>query len=263
MEDKIPLPLNNSEAALQMRTAAFLAILSSELSTFVFQPSYALDLDESADFLYRAASKNPRIEAHLRSVLLRTQPETERKSEAEQRANLAAQAVVSCLRGMLNEQDEGQLRSEIGKVCNHASKIWQTIQILDRMIIPIMVLDGIPDSRSWEILDFSQGPAQEGRPRDQQSRDSSSTGRGEAGATADPVPAAERVIWPSLVIGGPTDEMVAVGYALSDSQMSAARTEKTRTPHRDNRSRRRAGSVVERGAGSRFASSLQRRDGRA
>lgn len=246
-----------------MRTAAFLAILSSELSTFVFQPSYALEFDEIADFLHGVASRNPALEAHLRSVLLRAQPETERKSEAEQRANVAAQEVIRYLKGMLNEQDEGQLYSELGTLCSQASKLWQTIQTLDRSFITVMKLDGIPDPRSWKILDFSEGPAQEASSRDQQSRDTSSTRGGKAKAAADPVPVAERVIWPSLIIGGPTDEIVAAGYALSDSQMSAARAEKTKSPHRDTRSRQRARSIAEHAGGSRFGSSFQRRDGRA
>jgi hypothetical protein len=276
VKDKIPLPLSNTEVARQMRTAVFLVILSSALSDYVFQPSYALDVDESPDFLHKIAAKDPPLGTHLRSVLLRAQSETERTSEAERRTEMALQAVMDCLDGMLSEEDEGPLRNELGRICKGASALWQGIQALDQTIVAVMELEDIPDQRDWKILDFGGRAAKDATTttssgsRDQQSGDTLAArggggggGEGKGKATAGPAPVAERVIWPSLVIGGSPDRIVMAGYALSDGQIRAARTEKTMSPHRDNRSRRRTGSMEKHGGGPKFGLSLRHRSGRA
>ncbi|KAK0624242.1 hypothetical protein B0T14DRAFT_517723 [Immersiella caudata] len=260
-DNKIPLPLNNSKAAQQMRTAAFIVILSTALMDCVFHPSYALYEEESSEFLVRIASKNSALEAHLRSVLLKAQPETQRKTEGERRARLAAAVVMEHLEGMFGEQDEKRLGSELEVLCNRASSVWQEVQTLDRMFTAVLTVDGIPNPRDWKILDFGEKPQQEASSKDQSDSNSSTRGDKTKGP-AGPDSVVERVIWPSLVMAGLTDEMAVAGFALSDRQVSAARAEKNKSPHRDTRFKQRNSFSASQAGGSRFGGPLRFGNGR-
>lgn len=248
-----------------MRMAAFLAILSTAITDFIFQPTYALEVGQTPLFLHKIATREPTLERYLRSVLLKAQPETERKLVAKERVNLASDDVMSYLEGIFPQEEQERLSSDVQRFCSRASDVWQNIQILDRMFIAVLDFDKLPPPHEWKIVDFGEQSSQEADSIREQQPDGTSSSRGARAkaAIADAVPAPERVVWPSLLIPGPIDEIAMIGYAISDSQVKAARAEKIRNPHRDDRRRQRARSMVEHASGGRLGAPLRRGSGRS
>jgi len=264
--DKFPLPLDNTPTATHMRVAVFLAILSSTLERYVFLPTYILEnVDELSQFLHSLAGRDQKLEAHLRSVLLRAQSETEQNIEARACAKQASDDVIVSIEGLFSEQEQAKLCSDIQMFCSQASDEWQIMQTLDRLVTPISDLYRLPTLQHWKILSgFGESAPQEAGSQEQQSgSEAAARGPKRKGTGADPIASAERVVWPSLGIAGPTNEIVMFGYALSDSQLRTAKAEKAKNIHRDARSRQRGAPSTEHAGSARFGAVFRRGSGRS
>src|SRR4051812_19373553 len=101
----IPLPPVETPVSKRMRMAAFLAVLSSELSNHVFQPTYILEMSgEFSRYLSELARKNWQHESLLRSVLTSTLTAEERESAARRRVDVVVRNVLACMEGLLVDQ---------------------------------------------------------------------------------------------------------------------------------------------------------------
>jgi hypothetical protein len=245
VKDKICFPSTDTPIAKQMRTAAFLAVLSSELSEHIFLSTYILE--EAGEFqgvLTRLADREPELESHLRSVLLKAHLDEDKQSMARSRTETAVKNVFECVEGLfLHGPERKSFRSDLEAICKQACDLWQYIQTLDDRITPN---DSLFMSK-LKILDFSSPPPQSART----SKALPNVGTPTQGPktelpTNDPQLVPERVVWPSFV----TEEAsLTHGYALSEDQVKKGKdgekAEMARSSRREARRKSRATSMTE------------------
>jgi hypothetical protein len=250
VKDRIPLPLN-SPSARNMRMAAFLAVLSFELSTHVFLPTYLLDPPtQLCKFLSDVADAQPPLEAHLRSVLLKAQSEPDRKAKANRKVESAVQSIMECAPFPEGPQKEN-FRSELKTLCRKACELWLHMQSLNEMVVPDYDIDELD---CWKPIDFGSPPLAD------HASAASSGGSGNATTTTKAPKKTraasdqqqlrpERAVWPRLLAKGAEEEILTDGYALSEGQIKKAneeeKAEAERGSKRESRRKSRAASASE------------------
>ncbi len=222
VKDKVPLPSADTETAKTMRMAAFLAVLSSELSEHVFLPTYVLgEAGEFDQFLVDLAKNEPGLESHLRSVLLKAHKKADKESMASKRIKTAARKVLECLEAPFRDRPEwNTLRADLEGICRQACDLWQYVQTLEDSVTPSDELY----NGGFEIIEFPS-PSPSSRNQKSQSNGSKSAQVSKTKLPAnEPRAAPEKVVWPSLIIDD-EDEPLANGYALSEEQMKKGKAE--------------------------------------
>jgi len=233
-----------------MRTAAFLAVLSSELSDHIFLSTYILEnAGEFQRFLTSLAEREPELESHLRSVLLKAHLGKDRQSKADRCIETAVKNVFECVQGLFpHEPKRGSFRSDLESICKQACTFWQYIQTLDDSITPNYSLF----TPEFKILDFPSPPPQSARnPKAPPNGSTPAQGQKTKLPINDPKLVPERVVWPSLV----TEEAsLTHGYALSEDQVKKGKdeekTEMARSSRRETRRKSRAASMTDNETGT-------------
>ncbi|KAJ8109911.1 hypothetical protein ONZ43_g6012 [Nemania bipapillata] len=117
---KIPFPASNSVAAKKARIAAFLSLLGSRLADQIFLPFYMSPpadqdlpngVDSIAFMLSDLSFSDPKRELHLRSVLLASSPDEQRKI-AHDRADDIANEIFDILGILLNTDSQPQFNHD-------------------------------------------------------------------------------------------------------------------------------------------------------
>ncbi|KAK0620211.1 hypothetical protein B0T14DRAFT_496789 [Immersiella caudata] len=244
VKDKICFPSTDTPIAKMMRTAAFLAVLSSELSEHIFLSTYILEeAGELQGFLTSLAEREPELESHLRSVLLKAHLDEDKQSMAGSRTETAVKNVFECVEGLfLHRPQRESFRSDLEAICKQACDLWQYIQTLDDSITPN---DGL-FMLKLKILDFSSPPQLARNSKAPPNGGTSTQGPKTKLSTNDPQLVPERVVWPSLV----TEEAsLTHGYALSEDQVKKGKDEEkaemARWSRREARRKSRATSMTE------------------
>lgn len=250
VKSQIPLPLVETPAAKQMRTAAFLAILSSELSAHIFQPTYILEMSgEFSEYLLDLANKQPQHGSLLRSVLAATLAEDERTLRATRRANAAVNSIFTHVGGLLADQPQkDRFKVELGEFCKQACDLWQHIQTFQEMVTTNF---NLYESTDWKILEFNPPTSSDLGAKAKPNSNASPQATKKKPATPEPPPAVECAVWPRFVILDTVEETLTAGYALSEGQVKAGKAEEkaqqARGLHREARLKSRAASTAERG----------------
>ncbi|KAK3293601.1 uncharacterized protein B0H64DRAFT_477115 [Chaetomium fimeti] len=132
----IPLPLSDSPAANQMRTAAFLAVLAHEMDGHIFQPTYLLPDNAGLNiFINNLADDDSESEAHLRSVILRLteslSDETNAGNPAVGRISTVVANVCKYVLHLIPEKSRSGFKDRLKTLCTEACEQWKFIQRLD------------------------------------------------------------------------------------------------------------------------------------
>ncbi|KAK0706028.1 hypothetical protein B0T26DRAFT_755569 [Lasiosphaeria miniovina] len=241
----LPLPLSNTPPAKQMRMAAFLAILSVELSEKLFQPTYLLGEDGRplSDLLSGLAEKDPRREAYLRSVLLATAPDDHRLT-AQKYVQSVVNTVMSCFKDVLSSAEQrDKLSDALTDLCSQASELWQHMQALDKKIEPD-VADPDPNDPDWNPVVFpslspppknqagnrnGSGPGSGGGDNGPINKKTAAQAKLQVDTSADLMISGIIVVWPRFRVVDSPDidehDALAPGYALAQSTVLAAKDE--------------------------------------
>ncbi|KAK0634356.1 hypothetical protein B0T17DRAFT_502027 [Bombardia bombarda] len=250
----IPLLLTNSPAAKQMRAAAFLAILATELTKYIFQPTYILEEgdEELSGILSNLTVTAPERETYLRSILLGANAPN-RSAVAKYRAKLAARAVVFYVEPLLSGGD-AVFRAALDELCTLACTHWLRVQEVEDKIEACFEAS---DGQDWQLSQSSSSSSSLSNGESKKPNGSattistggSSNGRTSPGTTRRPMDSAAKaeanakspeqqqqlqlqdigaVVWPSFVIVDHDDfelETLVGSYVLAESQVRAAKEE--------------------------------------
>ena len=140
----IIIPLSNTMAARQMRVAAALAILSTELSLFIFQGTYSIgSTDELSVLLNKLAAKDPEAESHLRSVLLAATPESQYEENAEEWGKKAVKSLTTIMKPLFQKgsPDRARFRDGLQDICDQALALWRSAQRVEGRVMPDFELE--------------------------------------------------------------------------------------------------------------------------
>lgn len=126
----IPLPLSNSDAARQMRTAAVLRLMAEAACEYIFQPVYlAENGTEVAEILSQVSSSHAQW---IRRVLLSTDREGQ-AFNGTKRASAAAEDIIELVGSLIFSPDDNQaFNTAVHKWYGKACKVWMIIQQLER-----------------------------------------------------------------------------------------------------------------------------------
>ncbi|KAK5653045.1 hypothetical protein OQA88_9331 [Cercophora sp. LCS_1] len=249
VQGNFPVPQSNSQAAVLMRVAAFLAVLSSELCDHVFQSTYFLDDADEAGGLSQALSSlartDPQREVFLRSALLSAIPKDEQELKARTRAETVVDNVCTYVKGFISgTQQKESFRSELEALCRQACGRWQQFQKREMNITASVDLFGHPTWRIFEIelpsssINQANGVARNSAPL--------SIGKSPAPELPQTNTVSDRVvsvIWPSIVIAHSGRVVVLDGYGIFDSQTKTVKVE-IPGPHRQAREKERMSITV-------------------
>jgi hypothetical protein len=257
----IPLPLSNSTAAKQMRTAAFLGILIHEIRDHILQPTYLLggeiSLNRCLDDLLEDEDFNR--EAYVRSVFLRLSQWFSKDIDAvtANQIDTVVKNVSVCVPHLFpkkpkdSKDTKGDFESKLREFCAQACEHWKYIQTLDGRIDLHFDAD-----ETRPLFPPAPGPASgsgsnTNLPRPNRNGNTSSPGPGPGGkkskdkdhqaAEAAATLADAIVVWPAFYNRSTDDmETLAKGYVLTASQVAAAKgEEKAQQPTGPRRDQRR------------------------
>ncbi|KAK3396750.1 hypothetical protein B0T20DRAFT_357069 [Sordaria brevicollis] len=132
---RIPLPLSNTTAAKQMRTAAVLAVLYAELREHVFHPTYLFEDARANEELTRLLkTMDPVKEAYLRSVLLGSIDKAVWKEKVKAKIETLTANVDNCVGPLLPESERARFRDRLDRFCRKACQVWHHMQkLVDRV----------------------------------------------------------------------------------------------------------------------------------
>jgi hypothetical protein len=244
LKKDIPLPLSNSTAAKQMRTAAFLGILIHEIRDHILQPTYLLggevnlnrcldDLLEDEDFSR---------EAYVRSVFLRLGQWFSKDIDAvtAKQINTVVNNVSACVPHLIpkepndSKDTKGDFESKLRDFCAQACEHWKYIQTLDGRIDldfdadearPLFPTAPEPASGSGSNTKLPRpngnGNTSSPGPGGKKSKDKDHQAAEAAATLADAI-----AVWPAFYNNSPDDtETLVKGYVLTASQVAAAKGE--------------------------------------
>jgi hypothetical protein len=264
LKKDIPLPLSNSTAARQMRTAAFLGILIHEIRDHILQPTYLLggkvNLNRCLDDLLEDEGFNR--EAYVRSVFLRLSQWFSKDIDAvtANQVNTVVHNVSTCVPHLFlpkkpkdSKDTKDDFESNLRDFCAQACEQWKYIQTLDGRIDfdfevdearPLFLTAPEPASGSGTNTKLprpngntsSPGPGPGGK----KSKDKDHQAAEAAATLADAI-----VVWPAFYNRSTDDmETLVKGYVLTASQVAAAKGEEKAQqptgPRRDQRRQSRA-----------------------
>ncbi|KAJ4307269.1 hypothetical protein N0V88_000652 [Collariella sp. IMI 366227] len=134
----IPIPIDNTNVAKQMRTSAFLSILAHEMKHHIFQPVYLLrnaaGLNELNEVVNKLVNEDSEHEAHIRSVLLRLAKWTADEDNKVVKSHIHAvvknvsDAVIDLLP---DDKTKDTFQSNLHTFCEETCSHWSFIQHLD------------------------------------------------------------------------------------------------------------------------------------
>jgi hypothetical protein len=264
LKKDIPLPLSNSTAAKQMRTAAFLGILTDEIRHHILQPTYLLggqiNLNGWLDNLLDADDFNR--ESYARSVLLRL---SEKFSEdidivIANRINTVVNNVSVCVPHLIpkkpkdSKDAKGDFESKLRDFCTQACEHWKYIQTLDgRIDLDFDVDEARPLFPTAPESSASGSNTKLPRPNNNNNNNNntSSPGPGKKSKDKDNQAAAAEaaattladaiVVWPAFYNRSTDDmETLVKGYVLTAGQVAVAKgEEKAQQPTGQRREQRR------------------------
>ncbi|KAI1122243.1 hypothetical protein F5Y10DRAFT_78102 [Nemania abortiva] len=235
----IPFPASNSVPAKKARVAAFLSLLGSRLADQIFLPFYMSTPEDQepqhgpdsiAIMLSDLSVADPKRELHLRSVLLASFAD-EQKKIAYDRADDIATEVFEVLGILLNPDIQAQFRHDIGKLCKLAVESWNTLRPLREKVEPFQETQ--EDSEKYWLPAELDGVAY---PKKQQSNGKLN------GLALKPslhsLKSANKVIlvWPGFSYGA---EVLKQGFMLLDTQVRLAE-EETQSSRRAQRAMHRS-----------------------
>ncbi|GAB1309917.1 hypothetical protein MFIFM68171_00127 [Madurella fahalii] len=246
----IPVPSTNSSAAMLMRVAAFLAVLSSELCEHVFQSTYFLDdasdLGGLSKVLSHLAKEDPPRERFLRSALLAAIPQDQQELKARNRVETAVHNVSTGVKGLFSSaKQKDSFESQLEDLCKQACEHWQHIQRGEKNVMPILDLY---EWQNWRMLEAELPSSSTSTTRQQ-------AGGATGGRTNGKSPVTERqhanvahdmargVVWPSFFITDSGRVTVLEGYGIFDSQTKTAKSE-IPGPHREARENERKSIAI-------------------
>ncbi|KAK3386592.1 hypothetical protein B0H63DRAFT_468045 [Podospora didyma] len=245
VRNEIPMPLSNTPSAKHMRMSAFLAILSDELCSKVFRPTYLLEHDEElSELLSELAEKDALRGSYLRSVLLHTESKYQ-STMANDRFKNTVQIVFAHFEPLLSSSTQkDSFRSALDKLCKTACDYWQHIQKVNDKVE--WTFDLHSPECDWKPF-ISKASAEPG-PKQQPNSNGNSSGSGPSSGKKSQAPSkslpdltsdlVDIVVWPGFyaVDSSGTEDGLTPGYALWDSQVLSAKAEEkaqlTSGPHR-------------------------------
>ncbi|KAJ9154903.1 hypothetical protein NKR23_g2569 [Pleurostoma richardsiae] len=225
-KQSIPLPLSNTTAAKQMRVAAVLTILASELAKNIFQPTYlATEGEELSELMTDLAGPEPQRERYLRSVLLAADPESQQET-ARTRVSRVVREVTGCVGPLLPIEKQGGFQSALEKLCRQVCEQWTRLQRIPEKIEPYLDLE---ESMSWQtrLLPFEGGaaPPPEGKEVLTNGNGAASSSKQPARGSPDPDNVVG-VVWPCfLAVRDGEPKLLASAVVVSSAQASDAREE--------------------------------------
>jgi hypothetical protein len=234
LKNDIPLPLSNTPSAKHMRIAAFLTILSSELSDQLFQPTYVLESgEELSDLLSELAKDDALRGSYIRSVLLGTLQDYQ-KSQAQARANRTAQKVFAHFDSLFSSiEQRDRFKTALQKFCSTACGEWQHIQRVDDKIEFTFHL--AEPFCNWKP--FVSKASAESTPKQQSNGNGNGSTSGPSSSKKSQAPSKppqeatpdvlDVVVWPGFYVvdSSGTETGLTPGYALYDGQVASAKAE--------------------------------------
>ncbi|KAF2456997.1 hypothetical protein BDY21DRAFT_346711 [Lineolata rhizophorae] len=127
LNHRVPLPVSNSPAAKQMRTAVMLAIFSRVVDKWLFQPNYLFSEEDLRKVLVDEAIKDSEKESYSRALLLSMEPEKQSKSAAA-RIDRVVTDMEWFVTGFVCEKKLNKFKSQVRQVAQVACKGWMEIQ---------------------------------------------------------------------------------------------------------------------------------------
>ncbi|EFQ29579.1 hypothetical protein CGRA01v4_14857 [Colletotrichum graminicola] len=255
-------PLTNSSVAKKMRVAASLAILATELREHVFQPTYLLGDDELAGLLNGLGLTTSELEkgAHLRSVLLNLCP-PQHEQHASERAKKASNNVVKCVGPLLlHESKQNEFASALHKICQDASRCWESVQRLANRVDPVSDLETDLDTDPWKLMEFpgmdGQSPKAQGSPSPGGKKNGARPKPEASGPSLGAVENIDAFVWPTFVLFKENNDQETLheGLVLSRAQVDEARAEASRRTARQNSRRQSTHNGVDATAKKAFLS---------
>ena len=258
----IPLPKTNTATAKQMRVAAVLAILSTELAHLIYRPVYLRGQDEGlTEFLASLAVVDDEQETYLRSVLLRATTKLTQHDAGSERVEQVSNTLLRLLGTVFDKPDHPKrFAAALRQFCGNSCNIWQSIQKFEQKVEPIREFY-VEDADCWEAFSLSSKDrststtaASNQKPHQNGSSSTPGGSSGKKNQTKQPPQAptstehdfSNVVVWPAFVIDEGVDpELLVRGHVLTNSQLQAGREEEATRPAAI--SRRSTGRAARRG----------------
>lgn len=259
----IPLPKTNTTTAKQLRVAAVVAILSTELTQLIYRPVYLRGQAEEGltEFLASLAVVDDEQETYLRSVLLRAAMKLPQHSAGSERVEQVSKTLLRLLVTVFDKPDHSKkFAATLRQFCGNSYNIWQGIQKFEEKVEPIREFY-VEGADYWEAFSLSskdrststsatsnQKPHQNG---------SSSTPGGSSAKKNQTKPSSQTptstehdfstvVVWPAFVADEDVaPELLVRGHVLTNSQLQAGWEEEATRPAAI--SRRSTGRAARRG----------------
>lgn len=256
----IPLPLSNSTAAKQMRTAAFLGILTHEIRRHIFRPTYLLggevDLNDCLSCLLDSEVDMSDREAYVRSVLLRFSEwfHEDIDTVTANQIDTVVKNVAACVPHLVPpkrskdpkdpndaQPSEGPFETELRRFCIQACEQWKYIQTLDgRIDLDFDANEARPLYPTTEPgpgtkLPRPNGAASSPNPGKKSNNASTKDHQTEPALLTDAI-----VVWPAFYNRSTDDmETLVKAYVLTASQVAVAKAEEKAQPTGLRREQRR------------------------
>ncbi|KAL2131214.1 hypothetical protein VTI74DRAFT_5417 [Chaetomium olivicolor] len=272
----IPIPIDNTPVATQMRVASFLAILAYETDQHIFQPTYLLrNSTELNMVLDEVAGDDSNREAHIRSVLLRLSEWVYEGSDPVTASHIqtVVKNVSACVLDLVPDKLKDSFSTKLNDICTEACKHWAFIQRLDgkldtdfefkeqeptswKPLFPVPPPSSLPVSKP-NMKPNSTTPANKKPSTSPTQSPTTPT----PGALADPV-----VVWPAFYNRSSEEQETLVpGYMLTASQVAVAKSEEKAQqptgPRRNQRQQGRSARAMSMSGGQGLSLSLNSSEG--
>ncbi len=240
----ITLPMTNTLAARQMRVAAFLAILASEFTPLLLEPTYLpKQTEHMRELLSDLARRDHEKESYLRSVLLTSVSAQGQELVIFHRTRNVRDTVLKIVQPLFQDDDDRKALGEaLDNFCEETGRLWSQIQKLKEKV-DVCDEFACGDYADWKPLSFqskrllaSQPPATKAEQNGNHPGGGSGGGRknkqqdtqGQANSRA-PQPDATRtlsktVVWPAFIaaIQSEDERLLTHGYVLEQAHLDAA-----------------------------------------